>query len=90
MRASIGAVKKSSVPSEQVTPCDDANKAQFAARLWCRRVAFEVANDMPEAERDACERFCLRHRLSILAAFHRRLARADVVRAMRGLYHAGN
>jgi hypothetical protein len=51
-------------------------------------VAFGVAKDLPEGEREACERFVLRHRLTCLAAFNRRLARADVVKAMRELFHA--
>jgi hypothetical protein len=49
-------------------------------------VAFEVARDLPEAEREACERFVLRHRLSVLDAFDRRLKRSDVVKVMRELF----
>jgi hypothetical protein len=60
--------------------------AQLAAKFWARRVAFEAAIGLSDSERGACERFVLRHRLSILAAFERRLARADVVKAMRELW----
>jgi hypothetical protein len=76
------------VPDEQITPQADAWRAMVGARFWCRRVAFEAAKDLPEDRREACERFCLRHRLSILTAFHKRLKRGDVVKVMRELYHA--
>jgi hypothetical protein len=49
-------------------------------------VAFETAQAFPEDQREACERFVLRHRLTVLAAFHRRLRRADVVKAMVGIF----
>jgi hypothetical protein len=75
------------VPDEQIRP--DKN-VKLAAKFWARRVAFETALDLPEADREACERFVLRHRLSILAAFHRRLARVVVVEALRELFHAEN
>jgi hypothetical protein len=64
--------------------------AKFMARLWVRRVAFEAAKDLPEDQREACERFVLRHRLSVLAAFHRKQRRADVVRAMAVMFDASN
>jgi hypothetical protein len=71
------------VPPEQLKP--DKNPV-MAAKFWVRRVAFEVAKDLPEGEREACERFVLRHRLSVLAAFHRRLKRSDLVAAMIELF----
>jgi hypothetical protein len=70
------------VPSDQVESYKGAKTANFAASFWARRVAFEVAQVMPDDKRDQAERFVLRHRLSIMAAFHRRLPRADVMAAM--------
>jgi hypothetical protein len=56
------------------------------AKFWVRRVAHEVARELPMGEREAAERFVLRHRISILSAFHRRLKRSDVVAAMRAAW----
>jgi hypothetical protein len=74
------------VPDGQVTPCKDDKLAIIGAKFWCRRVAHEVARLRPETQREAAERFVLRHRLTVLAAFHRRLARADVVKAMGRMF----
>jgi hypothetical protein len=74
------------VSPEQITPQADPSKAEFAARLWVRRVGFEASENLPDDQREACERFCLRHRLTVLSCFHRRLKRADVVAALRELW----
>jgi hypothetical protein len=74
------------VPAERIRPRKDRAAQSLQARWWARRVAWEAALLFPEAEREAVELFVLRHRLSILAAFHRRLARVDVVRALVELF----
>jgi hypothetical protein len=67
------------VPAEQTRVYKSAKSAEMAARLWTRKIAWQVAQGVPEAEREAAERFVLRHRASVLNAFHRRLRRGDVV-----------
>jgi hypothetical protein len=74
------------VPAEQTQTYADSKAAGIAARYWARRVAHEVAATFPEDRREAVETFVLRHRLSYMNAFHRRLARADVVAALTALF----
>jgi hypothetical protein len=71
------------VPDAQVRPGENP---KLSARFWARRVAFEVAKNLPEDQRGAAERFVLRHRLTVLAAFSRKLRRGDVVAAMVGMF----
>jgi hypothetical protein len=48
------------VPDDPSYPVRTAEDAKFRARLWVRKVAFEVAKDLPEGEREACELFVLK------------------------------
>jgi hypothetical protein len=75
-------------PADQVTEFKDAAAASLRARWWARRVAWEVAQTAPEGEREAVEYFVLRHRVSIIAAFHMKPKRSDVVAEMTRLWSA--
>jgi hypothetical protein len=79
-------IKGEPVPLDRVETYTDKKAADLASKVWTRRVAFEVAKGFPEDRREAVEWFCLRHRLSIVCAFHRRLARVDVVAAITAMY----
>jgi hypothetical protein len=60
----------------------------FRKPRWARRIAWQVASAVPEDRSRDAEMFVLRHRLSILMAFHRRIKKVDVVSAMLELFAA--
>jgi hypothetical protein len=85
------------VSADAIRVYPDAKAATSAARHWCRRVAWEISAQVlassktasglsPEDQSQAAELFAMRHKLSILLAFHRRLRRADVVAEILKLF----
>jgi hypothetical protein len=81
------------MPPEQIWGEKDAKAAGRAAGFWVRRVARETAQAVyPDFEaidlREQVEWFVLRHKLSIMRAFHQRLKRNNVVAKMIDLYKA--
>jgi hypothetical protein len=61
-------------------------EVKAAVSTWLRRIAKEVGMLVPCGQREAAEDFVKSHRLSVANAFQRRLAKADVVRAMAELF----
>jgi hypothetical protein len=74
------------VSAEATRGYADPKAAELAARFWCRLVARAVAELVPEDRRQDAELFVMRHRLTVLNAFHRRLKKASVVEAISKLF----
>ena len=70
------------VPVEATRTYASPNATELAARYWCRAIAWEVGNAVPELRRRDAETFVLRHRPTIENAFSRRLKKAVVVEAI--------
>jgi hypothetical protein len=87
-------------PVASATDYLDAKKAEGAAAFWARKIAFAVAQNFPEeplhpavAEdaqtiREAAELFAMRHRLTCVAAFHKRLPRSLVAERLAELFRS--
>jgi hypothetical protein len=78
------------VPSEATQTYATPKAAELAARFWCRTIAWEVAARLPEDQRHDAEAFVLRHRLTVLNSFFRRLKKAAVVEAISKLFLSQN
>jgi hypothetical protein len=74
------------VPIEATKAYTNPKVAELAARYWARRISWEIAALVPEDQSHDAELFAMRHRASILSAFHRRLKRADVIAAILALF----
>jgi hypothetical protein len=73
-------------PPEGLAFTADPRAVSAAVSTWLRRIAREVGAAVPWDQREAAEAFVKSHRLSVACAFQRRLAKADVVKAMMEIF----